>query len=203
MPLLESESNLYPETLFTDPPGSADESARWWVLYTKARAEKSLARNLHARKITFYLPLNRNSWTKSSRNRTSYLPLFPGYVFLYGDGDARVAALETNLIATTIPVGDQQRLFNDLARVERILGGAVQATPERNFLVGESVVIETGPFKGVQGKIVCRGKQTRFVVEVEFLRQGVSIEVDGWALRPVDLVANGRHQARCVETLPS
>ncbi|MFO0822162.1 MAG: hypothetical protein U0792_03415 [Gemmataceae bacterium] len=43
--------------------------------------------------------------------------------------------------------------------------------PERELSPGQPVVIESGPFKGIQGKVIRRGQQTRFVVEVEFLRQ--------------------------------
>jgi transcription antitermination factor NusG len=186
MPLLEAEPNLYPANLFAEPPCSSDGDARWWVLYTQARAEKSLARQLFSRKVTFYLPLHRTTWISSNRKRTAYLPLFPGYVFLFGDSDARVAALETNLLSTTIPVGDQQRLRDDLIRVERFLGGKVPVLPERELPPGQPVVIESGPFKGIQGKVIRRGQQTRFVVEVEFLRQGVSVEVDGWAIRQLE-----------------
>jgi len=193
MPLLDAEPNRYPDTLFTNPPGDGDSDSRWWVLYTHARAEKSLARNLHARRISFYLPLHRETWVSNNRNRTSFLPLFPGYVFLHGNDDARVGALETNLLAATIPVCEQQRLYDDLLRVERILGGTVPVLPELEFTPGEPVVIESGPFKGVQGKVVRRGKQTRFVVEVEFLRQGVSVELEGWALRPIVPAAGGRN----------
>ena len=44
MPILKEEPNLYPETLLDEPP--ADVADRhWFALYTKARQEKSLARD--------------------------------------------------------------------------------------------------------------------------------------------------------------
>ncbi|MBN9523205.1 antitermination protein NusG [bacterium] len=185
MPLLSAEPSIYPETLFTAPLQPADGSARWWVLYTHARAEKSLARRLFGRRIAFYLPLYKSTWAQNGRGRASYLPLFSGYVFLFGGDDARVAALETNLITTTIPVADQERLFDDLVRVERLAGGPVPVAPERGFSPGEPVAIESGPFRGMTGKVVRQGNQTRFVVEIEFLSQGVSVEFEGWLLRPL------------------
>ena len=184
MPLLRAEPNLYPETLFTDPM-PVDASARWWVLYTRARAEKSLARQLHGRRIAFYLPLYKSTWNHNGRHRSSHLPLFPGYVFLFGGDDARLAALETNLLTSTIPVAEQERLYSDLLRVERLAGGPVPVAPECDFATGEPVVIESGPFQGMTGKILRRGQQTRFVVEIELLRRGVSVEFEGWLLRPL------------------
>src|SRR5262249_53663733 len=156
----------------------ASGGSQWWVLYTRARMEKSLARQLRAREIPFYLPLYRQTWKSRGRVRSSYLPLFTGYVFLYGGDDARVTALETNLLSSTLPVADQQRLFDDLSRVERLLGGAAPVTPEEGLCPGTAVEITGGPFQGLRGKAIRRGAETRFVVEVDFLRRGVSIEVE-------------------------
>lgn len=184
MPLLEAEARTFPDTLFTDPAFVVDGGpAKWWVLYTRARMEKSVARKLRAREVPFYLPVYKQTWETGGRVRSSYLPLFPGYVFLYGDEDARVAALETNLLSATIPVVDQRRLFDDLTRVERVLGGEVPVTPEEELPPGSPVEIMSGTFQGLVGKVVRRDGQTRLVVEVEFLRRGVSVEVDEWALR--------------------
>jgi transcriptional antiterminator RfaH len=185
MPLLEAEPCLYPDTLFADPTLTEASAGRWWVLYTRARMEKSLARQLRAKGVVFYLPLYRQTWKANGRTRSSYLPLFSGYVFLHGDESARVAALETNLLCATLPVADQQRLYGDLTRVERLLGGAVAVTPEDGLCPGTAVEVTAGAFKGLRGKVVRRGDRARFVVEVEFLRRGVSIEAEGWALRPL------------------
>jgi transcriptional antiterminator RfaH len=185
MPLLEAEPCLYPDTLFADPTHAGSEDGRWWVLYTKARMEKSLARKLRGKGVSFYLPLYHQSWKANGRMRSSYLPLFPGYVFLFGDDSARVAALETNLLCSTLPVPDQRKLYDDLARVDRLLGGSVPVSPEDGMNPGTPVEVTAGTFQGLTGKIIRRGDRSRFVVEVDFLRRGVSIEADGWALRPL------------------
>ena len=69
--------------------------------------------------------------------------------------------------------------------------------PEDELPPGSPVEITTGPFRGLTGKVVRRGGQTRLVVEVEFLRRGVSIEVEEWALRSlVPLVAPAADRRR-------
>ncbi|MDB5311330.1 MAG: transcription antiterminator [Gemmataceae bacterium] len=183
MPLLEAEPRAFPDTLFSGPSAGGAREDRWWVLYTRARMEKAVARQLRGQQVSFYLPLYEQTWKTGGRKRTSYLPLFPGYVFLYGDGYARLTALETNLLCAVIPVTDQERLFNDLCRVERVLGGSSPATPETAVPAGALVEITSGPFRGLCGNVLCRGAETRLVIEVEFLRRGVSIEVEDWALR--------------------
>jgi transcriptional antiterminator RfaH len=185
MPLLEAEPCLFPDTLFADPAFADPGAGRWWVLYTRARMEKAVARKLRGRGVSFYLPLYRQSWKANGRVRSSYLPLFTGYVFLHGDDSARVAALETNLLSATLPVPDQRRLYDDLARVERLLGGSAPVAAEDGLSPGTPVEVTAGPFQGLRGKVVRRGDRARFVVEVEFLRRGVSIEAEGWSLRPL------------------
>jgi len=183
MPLLEAEPRAFPDTLFSDPAGIGSTDGSWWVLYTRARMEKSLARQLRAHAIPFYLPLYQHTWKTGGRKRTSFLPLFPGYVFLHGDESARITALETNLLCSVLPVKDQQRLFNDLCRVECVLGGSAPVTPETDVPTGALVEVTAGSFRGLCGKVIRRGTETRLVVEVEFLRRGVSIEIEEWALR--------------------
>lgn len=188
MPLLEAEPRTFPDSLFTDPLSLTAREGCWWVMYTRANMEKALARRLRAQEISFYLPQIERTWKAGGRKRTSYLPLFPGYVFLHGDVGARAAAIESNLLCTIFPVPDQERLFDDLCRVERVLGGDAPVALESEVPSGAFVEITEGSFRGLTGTVLRRGTQTRLVVEIEFLRRGVSIEVEEWALRVLPTV---------------
>ena len=52
--------------------------------------------------------------------------------------------------------------------------------------------ITAGPFQGLDGTLLQYGNQLRLVVEVAFLRQAVSVEVDGWMVEPAPASADGR-----------
>ena len=57
MPLLDAEPPLFPLDLFDDKIDQAVvQDKTWWVLHTKPRQEKSLARELFRREVPFYLP---------------------------------------------------------------------------------------------------------------------------------------------------
>ena len=56
MSILGAEPTLYPETLL-DAGMPAATDRHWMVLYTKARQEKALARDLLRRQIPYYLPV--------------------------------------------------------------------------------------------------------------------------------------------------
>jgi transcription antitermination factor NusG len=184
MPLLPAEPYVYPETLLTPVgPGLEDIDAHWWVLHTRPRAEKALARQLLSRSISFFLPVSQRSWLSRGRLLSSYLPLFPGYLFLYGDADARMAATETKLVANALPVVDQERLTADLAQVRSMMDADVLLTPEERLQPGSTVEIIAGPLTGLEGKVIKRGRQHHFVLEVRLLQQGVSVEIETWMFR--------------------
>ena len=105
MPLLSLEPFIHPGQLLDQPDVPAGDG-RWWVLHVRPRAEKSLSRRLLDRGTSFFLPLHERHWRNKGRQFRSYLPLFPGYIFLHGDERARVTALETNLVAQVLPVED-------------------------------------------------------------------------------------------------
>jgi transcription antitermination factor NusG len=185
MALLAEECHVYPEDLLVRSPDTSDGSRAWFAVYTKARAEKALARKLHCRDVSFFLPVYKRHWQSSGRRRIACLPLFPGYVFVHGDDRARLHTLETNLVSRLLPVVDQAGLHADLARVHQLFATGASLTPEGRLEPGTLVEITHGALRGVQGRILTQGKRQKFVVEVRFLQQGVSMEIDGWMIRPV------------------
>jgi transcription antitermination factor NusG len=183
MPILPLETNLFPEDLFTRSIESTENV--WWVLHTKPRTEKALARQLLGREIPFYLPLHERRWQSRGRSLSSHLPLFPGYVFLHGDPQVRRQALETNLVAGVLPVADQTALLADLIRVQRLIEAGSPLTPEERLEPGSPVEIISGPLMGLKGTILRRGKRLKFLVAVHFLQQGVSVEVESHMIQPI------------------
>jgi transcriptional antiterminator RfaH len=130
--------------------------------------------------LSYFLPLHRRRWKHRGRAFNSHLPLFPGYLFLFGDANARQSAWQTNLVIQVLTVPDQQRIHEDLARVHRLLASGEPVTPEDRLRPGTKVVISRGSFVGLEGTILRRDAQLRFVVEVQLLQRGVSLEVEEW-----------------------
>ncbi len=184
MPLLPLEPYLCPKDLF-ESPTPPPEAGRWWVLHSRPRSEKALARQFLSRKLAFFLPLYQKQWRSRGRLQSSHLPLFPGYVFLRGDDEARVAALTTNLIVNVLPVADQQRLFSDLTFVHQLMQSGSPLNPEGHLEPGTLVDITAGPLAGLQGKVLHRGKKLHFFIEVQLLQQGVSVEIESWMFQRV------------------
>jgi transcriptional antiterminator RfaH len=182
MPLLSLETFLYPDDLLDGPRSVDAAGGLWWVLHVKPRAEKALARVCLARRLRFFLPLYRREWRHKDRNQTSFLPLFPGYLFIRGEDQDRIGALESGLVVSTLTVGDQTRLHEDLRRVHRLVNSNLLLTPEARLQPGDAVEIVRGPLAGLKGVVLRRGKNTRLVVDVSFLQQGASVELENWMI---------------------
>ena len=185
MPLLPLEPFVFPEDLLGQPGCTTGDSECWWVLHTRPRAEKSLARRLLGRTLSFFLPLYKRQWRSRGRLFCSHVPLFPSYIFLHGDGHVRLAALETNLVARVLPVPDQARMRRDLERVYSLMATGAPLAPEERLAPGSLVEITSGPLIGLTGKVLRRGKQLKLIVEVQFLQRGVSVEIESWMIQPL------------------
>lgn len=181
MPVLSLEPTVWPAELFLEGNPADAGVGHWCVLHTRPRAEKTLARHLLRSGVSFYLPIYERQKKFQRRTVRSYLPLFPGYVFLRGDHGARQAAFETNLVASCLPVNDQKELADDLIRIFRLLESGSLVTPESRLQPGMPAEIVSGPLAGCRGRIIRCSKGARFLVEVSFLQQGASVEVD-WSM---------------------
>ena len=183
VPALDKETVLFPEDLFEAARQPSDR--RWWVIYTRARQEKALARILESKDVPFYLPQVRNQRVVRSRKVCSYLPLFPGYVFLYGTDDDRVTSLASNKISQIIEVGEQDRLCEDLQQIHRLVESGAALSPESCLEPGHQVRIKSGALKGLEGTVLSRQKRQRLVVSVKYIQRGVSVEIDDYMLERI------------------
>jgi len=186
MPLLPLEPFVFPDDLLTGSPLPENDAECWWVLHTRPRAEKALAGKFLGRGLAFYLPLHQRQWRTRGRRFSAHLPLFPGYVFLLASPEERVAALATGRVVRSLPVADQLRLRRDLREVNRLIASKEPITLENTLTPGDRVEIIAGPLLGLRGKVLRSASGCRFVVEVDFIQKGASVEVDESTLTRVE-----------------
>lgn len=183
MPILKRGPDFLPETLFDLPP----DRYPWWVVHVRSRQEKVLARECRARGVPFYLPLREYRNPRDPRRRISWLPLFPGYVFVRGDaGHERLELLRTNLCVNVLTVLDQEGLSHDLSQVRRLQELGLPLRPLPELTKGSVVRVADGPFEGMTGRVTGLKGRSRFVVSVRFIHRAVSVELDREALLPVE-----------------
>jgi transcriptional antiterminator RfaH len=178
MPLLPPDPDRYPADLFVDLGVESGPDRVWRVLHTKPRQEKSLARELSAAAIPYYLPLIRKRCLVRGRVAHSYPPLFPGYLFLLSNREERVRALTTNRVVRALDVGDQRGLCKDLTQVSRLIASGAPVLPEDRLTPGARVRVLNGPLAGLEGKVLRAASGDRLVVQVDFIQRGASVLLD-------------------------
>jgi transcriptional antiterminator RfaH len=186
MPVLPAEPNIFPEALLTEEHRQQDSGRAWWVLHTRPRQEKSLARQLHQWHIPFYLPLTKHRWRLRGRTMCSHVPLFAGYVFLWADPQERLASLVPGRVVRPLEVVDQDRLAADLRQIRLLILSDLPIAPEDRLVPGNFVEIRNGPLAGLRGKIVEFASRRRFVVQVDFIKRGASVWLDDYDLEKIE-----------------
>jgi len=145
-----------------------------------------MARDLERFEIPFFLPVICRPNQIGNRLFEAYVPLFSGYVFMFGTLDERARSLSTNRISTILSVPDQVRLRDDLKNLNHLIEIDAPLSIERRLTPGRRVRIKVGPMKGVEGVVTHRrGGKRRLLVAVEFLQRGVSVELDDYMVEPV------------------
>jgi len=207
MPPLPLERTVFPEDLFAERTNGERAGRAWWVLHTKPRQEKSLARDLLDAGVSFYLPLVSRRAIVRGRVLDSHIPLFTSYLFLLGDQDDRLRALTTKRVVQSLEVADQDALWHDLSQVNRLITTGAPITLEDRLEPGDPVRITGGALAGLEGKFVRRASGNRFVVQVDFIQKGASVVLEDFQLSAIEDVGapvvterTGSDHGKCLAT---
>ena len=159
---------------------------RWWVVHTRARQEKALARDLGRQSISFYLPLARVERRWGRRRTQIQIPLFPGYLFMRGGEDERLATVQTSRVARVLDVCDQQRLREALGHIRQMVESERPVDLYPGIRKGRRCRVVRGPLRGLEGTVLRRQGAFRVFVAVEVLGQSAETEIDGASLEVCD-----------------
>jgi transcriptional antiterminator NusG len=158
--------------------GSA-KSTCWYAIYTAPRHEKAVAKQLDAQHIENYLPLYFATRFWNNRKVSVELPLFPSYLFakmclsdrgavLALTGVIRLVSFNNNAVAITDD--EINRLKSSLA--------IFKAKPYPFLAIGRCIRVKSGPFAGMEGKILRRKGDMRLVLSLEFIQSAIIVELD-------------------------
>jgi transcription antitermination factor NusG len=168
-------------------PSDEPSARRWFAVLTTPRQEKAAVRHLDCAGIETFLPTYQSSRVWRNRQKVNLqLPLFPTYLFVRIDHQDRAKVLRApgvrQLVGTSreaLPLPD-----NEIEFLRNRLGEQ-KAEPYLDMVIGQRVRIKSGPMRGVEGCLVRKNGEWRFVLTVEIIHQHVSLEVDASALEPL------------------
>ena len=176
-----------PAILTSEVESLAELTGTWWIAHTKARFEKVFAWDMLSRGIGYFLPMWEKVIFSGGRKRRVMMPLFTSYVFFCGTDEDRYRAMATNRLCQTIEVFDQDRLVQELTRIEKALVSKAIIDHYPHLPVGSRCRITSGPMMGTEGVVIERNNtKARMVLEVTILGRGALIEIDADLLEHID-----------------
>lgn len=171
-----TEGELIPE------PG---EGQRWVVVHVRPRCEKKIQAAALRQGYVAYLPLHRRTHHYGARVRTFDRPLFPGYVFCMAEAEGVRWLSQNRHVANRLEVVDQKHLVHQLRQLQAALQAGLLTEAMPYLEAGRRVRVQAGPLRGLEGLIVRVKGQTRMVLNVDMIRESISVEVDSALLAPL------------------
>jgi transcription antitermination factor NusG len=174
------------------PPGQELQTERrWYACYTRARAEKQVAKTLEQRGIESFLPLVGRERQWKDRKKLVEFPLFPSYVFgkfgLRQMHDVLMTPGVSTIVRTRgrpAPIAEDE-LENVRRFAQALATSGVE--PETRPLIGagQRVRVTEGAFAGVEGVVIESRGRKRVVVGISAIGQGLEIDIDTRLLQPL------------------
>jgi len=180
MPILPPEGDCLPPDLLDREEVSLRP---WWLMYTKSRQEKMLMRHLRKHGVWHYGPqIPDRKRSPAGRVRIIHTMLFSSYVFVCcqndQDDEARYQSICSGCVIKATEITEVHKLVADLRQIRNLVAMGVPLTIESRLTSGQNVRIRSGAFSGYEGTVLRRENETRLLVAVRFMEQGVSVKLD-------------------------
>ncbi len=163
-------------------------SSVWYLAYTKPQQERVAEENLLRQEFHIRLPLVR----KVAHRQVSLEPLFPRYIFFQPSRDQQsLSPVRSTLGVSTIVRFGMELATISQSRCEQIMafakaqqeGGLESLLGVQGIKPGQKVLIQSGPFSGLEGLVSSVAKD-RVLVLMSLLGKEQAI-----GFEPTDLTA--------------
>jgi len=150
----------------------------WQVAHTKPNCEKKLADYLKRLQITYYLPQMESLRLYQYRKVTFTKPMFPGYLFIKSAPEQHISLYRPGYIVRFLPNVNEAELLHDLTQI--YLGKAHEFEIYAGTWLeqGWQVEIVSGAMQGVRGVVQDHKKLNEVTLQVNILRQAVTVRVN-------------------------
>jgi transcription antitermination factor NusG len=153
---------------------------KWYVLQTRSRFEKKCFEQLSLLGISVFLPMQKIKRKWSDRIKEIDTPLFSGYLFIQFEEKDRYKILNTSGIVRFVSFsGIYATLSDDQIETIRKIEKSETALDviDIKLFNGQDVLINSGPFKGLEAKIVHHNGKGKLLLSVETIGKGVLLEI--------------------------
>ena len=159
----------------------------WYAVRLRSNFERCASQIFQEKGFATFLPMHRTRRVWSDRTKEVEVPLFPGYTFCRFDPLHKMPILTTPgvvsiLESSTGPIPIDE---HEIEAVRKLLASGLPVGPWPFLREGQSVIVERGPFSGVEGLIITLKNRYQLVVSVSLLQRSVAVEIDRECVRPL------------------
>lgn len=165
---------------FEDTTGESRIEYPWFALQVRTRHEHWVASHLDGNGFELFLPLYKCRKRWSDRIKEAELPLFPGYLFCRLNPQDRLPVLKTPGVIQIVGFNRQPVPVDEveISSLQRLVSSGMPNQPWPYLQVGEQVRIESGPLRGLEGRVVEFKGNHRLVLSITLLQRSVAVEMD-------------------------
>ena len=154
---------------------------KWYAIYTRAKAEKKVYKQLKEKGIEAFLPLQTTLKQWSDRKKKVEEPLFRSYIFVKIDYIKEyVEVLQTYGAVYFVKINKIPVVVRDnhIEIVRRLIneGKTIEISNER-FPKGAEVTIKAGPFSGFEGEVIAHKGHNKLKIHVKAVGSSILVEI--------------------------
>ena len=152
----------------------------WFVTTVRPQHEVVVAKWFEELALEPFSPFYNVVRQWSDRKKTLEQPIFPGYVFCRFAREDRAKVLNTPGVRSIVGFGGQPAVVPDseMEQLSAMVASGRLLRPCPYLDKGDSVRIEQGPLRGVEGIVVETQDGCRLVVSITLLKRSVSVLLD-------------------------
>jgi transcription antitermination factor NusG len=159
----------------------------WYAVFTVPQNEKSAVKHLGLREVESFLPTYEMVRVWKNRQRVHLvLPLFPSYLFVRINSRERSKVLASPGVLRIVGNSREPLPVPDTA-IEFLRSDfcARKVEPYHELVVGQKVRIKSGAMQGLEGVLVRKNNNLRFVLTINLISQHAAVEISAQNLEPV------------------
>jgi transcriptional antiterminator RfaH len=161
----------------------------WWVVQTKPQSESLAIEHLEQQGMTTYCPEFKQESIRHRQVRVNITPLFPRYVFVLVDANAKQTAhciRSTTGVSRLIKVGDQpSEIKADVIDQIRVMEASHLQYIDPYFKADDAVLITGALYQGLEAVYQMDDGVARAVVLLNLLQHPTRLTIDKTKLKKI------------------
>ena len=166
----------------------SQDEPRWFAVNTGYKKEKVVQKNLIAKGVEVFLPINKVHRQWGRKKRVVELPLINCYIFVKITKKDYIPILQTPNVIRFLKIGKELEAIpeNQIETLKRVIGEniAIEATTEY-LQSGDAVEIVAGNLIGIKGRLIDIKGKNKFVIQLDRLGFNLLLELPANLIRPI------------------